>query len=163
MTMIEIRVGEHDFSNGLAFWIRRLNEPKDNAQEPPLVLKRFEWRKLGPDEIRGEPIYFDHRKVQTLMDDLWDCGVRPAEWHRAQDDVAHLLRKLSADLIAEMRIEVDLDDVSEGSEELDDDESADSNDAWEGLDARIVDLERSVATLKREVKGLHPFPIGLLG
>jgi len=50
MTMIEIRVGEHDFSDGLALWFRRLIEPDDNAHEPPLVLKRFQWRKLGPDE-----------------------------------------------------------------------------------------------------------------
>lgn len=45
--------------------------------------KQIEWRELKPDELwrkdPGPDIMLPMESAQKLMDQLWDCGLRPTE------------------------------------------------------------------------------------
>lgn len=67
---LEIRVINNDWWNGFRFMIR----DRGRTHYAELIMKPYDPGTLYPTESNT---ILDERAVQLLMDDLWQCGVRP--------------------------------------------------------------------------------------
>lgn len=75
---LEFYLSNDPYYGGISLYMR------DMANINPAVATNVEFKTLT-DEMRGKEgaplLKLDRQAAQSLMDQLWNCGVRPAEGH----------------------------------------------------------------------------------
>lgn len=99
--MIQVRAFKEPYrGRGMALWIEDVDGQVVRVAEP-IVFRRLDSSEIWKQDERP-PLTICPEAGQKLMDDLWDCGLRPSEGTGSAGQLASVQRHL-----ADMRVIVE--------------------------------------------------------